>query len=114
MNREIKTINYRPIQSNTQYEVWVCEMLFDAGHRIEVKERDDVHICEITDLQLNWATHRRWLENYLTELNQRVNITNVYFGRVGGNYYPFQRYRKDNLQWPSMKWIDDLHHDLLK
>lgn len=113
MYENIRTMVYAPIRKDETYEVFVSRMLFDMGWRIETR-RDGHRICEITDLHLECAQHRRWLENYLTRLAQQAKVTDVYFGMGMENHYLFNQFRKNYHGWKSTQWTDDLHHDLLR
>lgn len=105
-------INYKAIEPDNLYEVWVSALVGNDSHyRVNVIEDGEVKSSQSVDVNLRKPGDRRWLESYIAELTKKTHIKGVYFGNgscMGDHHYTLERYKEIYGSWRGMDFINDL------
>lgn len=100
------TITYKPIPQNATLEIRVEELLIAGYYRVTIYEEYDEHILELTDINLHYYGHRRWLEDYI----KTHNVKNVWFERaLYAPFYKLEKYKTYVYNERTKKALNDLN-----
>lgn len=112
-NTNIDIYKYRPITKGTySLKIWGLPMqsLSDGRFRVELINNDD-RLMECFDLNLRWAAHRKYLENYICRIKSYGSILDVWFsssGLLGDNWYSKESFIKA-YSFYNLSFLNDLN-----